>query len=169
MADGGDEYCRRLERKSLNARTIGILGDVPGLIKKGPGGVNLFRESKIWESTFPIFAEELGAMMPVAKEMVSEGIDDVRKLTERYREETAKFRSEIKNDIAALKASTDQLEKSVNRMQAAYNATAATLTSPQFQQGIENAERMAKALTAISELQSHSVTFAILDRKISSP
>ncbi len=75
------------------------------------------------------------------------------------------FKGEIKNDLASISASADRVLKENAKIKAAYEATAATLTTPAMEQAIANAERLAAALRAISELQNHSITFAVLDKK----
>lgn len=103
--------------------------------------------------------------MPVEAQMLTELNEEVRAALASYEELVKAFRASVKNDIASAKASAVALEENVRRMGATYKNTAAMLTSQEFEHAIANAERMATALRAISELQSHSITFAVLDKK----
>lgn len=82
-----------------------------------------------------------------------------------YNKTLDQFRGAIKNDLASISASADRVVRENAKMKAAYEAAAVLLTSPEMGQAIANAERLAKALESISALQSHSITFAVLDKK----
>ena len=103
--------------------------------------------------------------MTTEAKMLTELTNEVRAALEQYSEVIKSFRGAVKNDIASAKASAIAVEENVKRMGAAYHSTAAMLTSQEFMLAIENAERMATALRSLSELQSHSITFAVLDKK----
>lgn len=75
------------------------------------------------------------------------------------------FRSAIKNDLSSIDASANKVTAEAAKMQQAYRNAIGTLTAPDMEAAIKNAERLAAALRAISELQSHSITFAVLDKK----
>lgn len=75
------------------------------------------------------------------------------------------FRGRIKNDLVSIAASSDKIVAESSKMQRATQATVAMLVGPEMEKALQNAERLATALKAISELQSHSLTFAVLDRK----
>lgn len=82
-----------------------------------------------------------------------------------YLSTVKRFKGEIKNDLTAISAAADRVARENEKMRAAYEAAAKTLTSPDMERAIANAERLAAALRSISELQNHSITFAVLDRK----
>lgn len=120
---------------------------------------------KIREIQPYVFTKQWGAFMEVQKEMVEERIRACDEALERYKQLVTKFRGEVKNDLSSVQAGARATEEAVQRMGKAYAATTSMLTTPEFTRALENAERMAVALKAISELQSHSITFAVLDRK----
>lgn len=103
--------------------------------------------------------------MAVSDEMIQEQIEALQGTLDRYHDLTHKFRGEVKNDISSVKAQAVATEETVNRIGKAYAATARLLTTPEFERALSNAERMAAALKAISDLNSHSITFAVLDTK----
>lgn len=94
-----------------------------------------------------------------------EAVEKVGSAQEAYLRLAKTFKGEIKNDITSISASADRVLRENEKMRAAYEAAAKTLTSPEMVQAIANAERLAKALESISALQSHSITFAVLDKK----
>lgn len=100
---------------------------------------------------------------------VTEAYESARKVIDEanaaYNKTLAGFRSTIKNDLSAIAASAEKVQTEVGKMQRAYQAAVETLNSPSMQSAIANAERLAAALKAVSELQSHSITFAVLDKK----
>lgn len=100
---------------------------------------------------------------------VVEAYDNARKLIDdanvAYNKTLQSFRSTIRNDLSSIASSADKVQAEVGRMQRSYQAAVDTLTSPSMEAAIANAERLATALRAVSELQSHSITFAVLDKK----
>lgn len=80
-----------------------------------------------------------------------------------YQKALGGFRSQIRNDIASIAASAQKVVTEAGKMQAAYLATANTLTTPQITEAIANAERLATALKAISELSQTKVAFAVMN------
>lgn len=73
------------------------------------------------------------------------------------------FRDQIKNDLASMKAASERVQNEVNQMDAKYRKAAELLTSKEFEHAIANAERMAIALKAISELQQTQLSFAVFN------
>lgn len=84
---------------------------------------------------------------------------------EAYNKVLNSFRSTIKNDLASISASGVKVQAETAKMRQAYTDAVTTLTSKEMISAIENAERLATALQAISSLQNHSITFAVLDKK----
>ena len=82
-----------------------------------------------------------------------------------YNSAIGKFRSTIKNDLASISSSADRVTREHAKVSAAYQATAQMLISPDMAIAIDNAERLARALESIAALKSHSLTFAVLDKK----
>ena len=91
--------------------------------------------------------------------------EQVSKAQEAYNKTITTFRSTIKNDLATIGASADKVRNLAAGLGRESTAAIEIMTSPEMIRALENAERLAAALKAISELQSHSITFAILDRK----
>lgn len=83
-----------------------------------------------------------------------------------YNKTVSEFRSAVKNDLASIGASANKVQNEAVKIQVAYQNTAKTLTTPDMEKAIANAERLAAALGAISSLSSHNITFAVLDRKL---
>lgn len=100
---------------------------------------------------------------------VNVAYDEAREVIEKaaaaYSKTIADFRGTIKNDLTSISAASDRVTGEVGKMQRAYDKCALLLTSAEMVAAIGNAERLAAALGAISALQSHSITFAVLDKK----
>lgn len=94
-----------------------------------------------------------------------EAVEKVGGARDAYTKLIQEFKGHIKNDMSSISASADRVLRENEKMRAAYDAAAKTLNSQEMMQAIANAERLAKALECISALQSHSITFAVLDRK----
>lgn len=71
------------------------------------------------------------------------------------------FRGSIKNDLTSMKAASERVQTEVMQMQEKYRQAQAMLTTPEFMQAIQNAERMATALKAIQELTETKVSVAV--------
>jgi len=159
-SEGMDEFDSRMDDRAKTSR-IGC----PPPVKKGKGGEDLW-DSRDIDAVLPYWlAEEWRNLMPVETKMIEEQTAEVGRVIDRYQVVVREFRATVKNDISSVKASAVATEETVNRIGKAYKETAAMLITPNFVRALENAERMAAALKAISELQSHSITFAVLDRK----
>lgn len=72
-----------------------------------------------------------------------------------------KFREQIKNDLSSMKASSDRVQSEVIQMGTRYKEAQAILTSLQMETAISNAERLAVALKAISELSTTKLSVAV--------
>lgn len=71
------------------------------------------------------------------------------------------FRGSLKNDLTSMKAASERVQNEVLQMQEKYKQAQAMLTTPEFMQAIQNAERMALALKAIQELTETKVSVAV--------
>lgn len=103
--------------------------------------------------------------MADVEQAYKEAANKVGAAKEAYSKIVADFKGNIKNDLTSISASADRVLRENEKMRAAYAAAAGLLTSPEMEKAIANAERLAKALEAISALQSHSITFAVIDKK----
>lgn len=72
-----------------------------------------------------------------------------------------KFRERIKNDLSSMKASSDRVQSEVIQIGNRYKEAQAILTSPAMETAITNAERLATALKAISELSTTKLSVAV--------
>lgn len=160
--EGEDEFTTRISK--LRRGPGGDWSDVlaHGRTEKGHP---LFYADKVNQHVISEHESTMRVTMTTVNQMIPEATAETRKLMDQYHDATGKFRSSIRNDITSMKSAADSMQDNVNKMAETYKRTAALLNSQEFLSAIENAERLAAALKAISELQSHSVTFAVLDRK----
>ena len=75
-----------------------------------------------------------------------------------------KFKSTLTNDLTSIKAAGTRIQNETLQMKQAYLSTQAVLTTPDFERAVMNAERMAIALKAISEISATNLNVTILDR-----
>ncbi len=73
-----------------------------------------------------------------------------------------KFSKNYKNDLVSMKAVSQRIQDETSRMREKYLATQELLTSADFERAIANAERMATALKAISEVSSAHLSVSLL-------
>lgn len=71
------------------------------------------------------------------------------------------FRGTIKNDLSSMKAASERVQSEVLQMRDKYKQAQDLLTSTEFVQAIENAERMAKALESIQHLTETKISVAV--------
>ena len=71
------------------------------------------------------------------------------------------FRGTIKNDLSSMKAASERVQNEVLQMRDKYKQAQDLLTSTEFVQAIENAERMAKALESIQRLTETKISVAV--------
>lgn len=83
----------------------------------------------------------------------------------KLKETVDKFRSTIGNDLTSIKAASARVQTETITMNKHYTATAALLTTPEFEQAVSNAERLATALEAIHRLQGQKIGFALFSGK----
>lgn len=86
---------------------------------------------------------------------------------ERLDETVKKFRERSKNDLSSMKASSDRVQSEVSQMTEKYKAAQSILTAPDFERAIANAERLAVALKAISELSDTRLSVAVFGAEAS--
>lgn len=112
---------------------------------------------------FRAFIDTEGGLMNVIDELQG-NYDAALELWKKYETDLCAFRSKVKDDVTSLEASARKTTAAVQRMGAQYQEVIAQLTSPTMQQAIENAERLAAAVSALSALQSHRMTFEVAER-----
>lgn len=91
----------------------------------------------------------------------AETISDARKA---YDNVIQSFRSAIKNDMASISASADRVQKEAAKQMQAYRGVIELMSSENMLLAIQNAERLAYALKAISELEQHRITFSVMEK-----
>lgn len=93
----------------------------------------------------------------VATEAANRAIESLTKLDTAAK----KFREVVRNDLTSMKATSDRVQTEVESMSARYKQAADMLTTPEFEKALLNAERMATALKAISELSETKLSVAV--------
>jgi len=97
-------------------------------------------------------------MEAMSKEAISNADDALKGL----KATLDKFKSTLANDLTSIKASSTRVQNETTQMKQAYINAQAVLTTPDFERAIVNAERMAAALHAISQLQTTKVSVAVV-------
>lgn len=72
-----------------------------------------------------------------------------------------RFKSTLANDLTSIKAAGSRVQSEALQMKQAYQAAQAMLTTADFERAVSNAERMATALKAISELSETKLSVAV--------
>lgn len=90
--------------------------------------------------------------------------EEAETLWKSYEAKLQSFRSMVKNDVSSLEASARKTTEAVQRMTKAYGDVVTQLNSDQMLQAVQNAERLAAALGALAQLQSHKLVFAVTDQ-----
>lgn len=80
-----------------------------------------------------------------------------------------KFKSTLANDLTSIKAAGTRVQSECLQMKQAYQAAQAMLTTAEFERAVANAERMAAALKAISELSDTKLSLAVFSGGQSKP
>ena len=95
----------------------------------------------------------------------TESVDRATVSMDRLRAAVKGFGSEIKNDLASLKAASQRVQTESEQMRTRYIAAQQVLTSPEFERAIVNAERMAVALKALADLSQTDLSVSVLAGK----
>lgn len=103
-------------------------------------------------------------LMNVVEEL-KKNYDAAAELWSAYEKRLQEFRSSVKNDITSLEAGARRTTEAVAKMNKAYGDVLVQLNGPDMKQAIENAERLARAMESLASLQSHKLTFAVIDAK----
>lgn len=82
-----------------------------------------------------------------------------------YNKTLQDFRSTIKNDIASISSSASKVQAEAAKISLTCTAAIATMNSPEMVAAIANAERLAAALSAISQVQPNKIAFAVIENK----
>lgn len=81
-----------------------------------------------------------------------------------YEDKLKAFRSSVKNDVTSLEAAARKTTESVHRMNAAYGHVIEQLNSAEMMQAVENAERLAAAMQALANLQTHKLVLSVVEQ-----
>lgn len=81
----------------------------------------------------------------------------VSKLWDSYKLKSDTFRANVKNDISSIEASAKKSTEATQRMMKSYSEVISTLSSADMTRAIENAERLAAALTTINQIKGGQV------------
>lgn len=138
-------------------------GGIPIRITKGRGGEDVFLEEDI-QNLLQIPMYQLivarGIAMDIEQNVVevsgaAEGaLKSLKALLD-------KFKSTIGNDLTSIKSASARVQSETIQMKQAYQAAQSMLTTPEFERAVANAERMAVALKAISELSETKLSVAV--------
>ncbi|MBK8105978.1 MAG: hypothetical protein IPK42_10555 [Betaproteobacteria bacterium] len=136
-----------------------------GLFKviKGRGGKDLFSVSDIEKSlNTPIHQLCLAKGIAMDIEQHAVEVSGAAEIAlKSLKESLDKFKGTLANDLTAIKAASTRVQSEALQMKQAYTATSAMLTTPDFERAVANAERMAVALKAISELSDTKLSVSM--------
>lgn len=134
--------------KALSIKPGTFLKPVPGMRNLGfrEQEVDKLTDSPIWQLTL---TKGIGMDLEQAAVEVSGSAETALKS---LKASVDKFKSTITNDLTSMKAASSRIQSETNQMKQAYSETQALLTTAEFERAVQNAERMAVALKAISEL-----------------
>ena len=144
---------------------IAPFSDMPSFIKDGRSreGISFSgRAVNEWVTQWKWAILTERYFMNVVEELRA-NYDEAAALWKTYEERLTQFRSQCKNDVVSLEAAARKTEDAALRMNRAYTGMFEQLNGVDMMKAIENAERLAAALKALSELQAHRLTFAVLD------
>lgn len=99
-------------------------------------------------------------LMNVTEELQKQ-YESAAELWKAYEKRLHDFRSAVKNDISSLEAGARKTTEAVVRMNKAYSDVFVQLNSAEMATAIANAERLATAMKALSELQPHKLAFTV--------
>jgi hypothetical protein len=89
-------------------------------------------------------------------------VEDARR---QYNKTVKEFRSEIKNDVSAISASSDKLQAELSRLASAFDHVSKLMNDGDMKVALDNAERLVTAFNALSHVNGHKLTFAVLSGK----
>lgn len=98
--------------------------------------------------------------------VATEAADRAGTALENLDQTVRRFRERIRNDLSSMKSASDRVQSEVAQMSEKYKAAQAVLTSPGMEKAIENAERLAVALKAISALSETKLSVAVFGHGI---
>lgn len=131
---------------------------------KGRGGKDLIKADVIRKYTdeSPIF--QLSVAKGIAMDIEQQAVEvsgAAEAALKTLKESLDKFKSTLANDLTSIKAAASRVQNETLQMKQSYQAAQAILTTPEFERAMANAERMAVALKAISELSETKLSVAV--------
>ena len=123
----------------------------------------MFRHD-ILESAKPLLAK--GSVLEVALDMADNFESAVKEAEEgrvRLLGELHDFKTWAKNDVASIRAVGAQIREETRKVSAAITAAVTILNSTEMKQAVANASSLLAALTAMQELKTSRLTFAVID------
>lgn len=103
-------------------------------------------------------------VMADVTEAYKEAAETIEAAKKAYDAVMTSFRATIKNDLASIGASADRVQKEAAKQMHAYRGVIDLMSSENMLLAIQNAERLASALKAISELEQHKITFSVMEK-----
>jgi two-component SAPR family response regulator len=119
------------------------------------GEVEKFTNTPLWQLSL---ARGMAMDVEQAAVETSEAAEDALKSLKVAMD---KFKSTLANDLTSIKAAGSRVQSEALQMKQAYQAAQAMLTNAEFERAVANAERMAAALKAISELSETKLSVAV--------
>lgn len=102
-------------------------------------------------------------LLMTTTEELEQNYEAAAALWKKYEGRLDDFRNKVKQDVASLEASARKTTEASQRINKAYSDVVVQLNSQEMLTAIDNAERLARALNAIANMQSHKLTFAVID------
>jgi hypothetical protein len=85
-------------------------------------------------------------------------------LWDKYKGKLHEFRSAVKNDCTSLEAAARKTTDATMKLNKAYGDVILQMNGPDMARAIENAERLAAAMTALANLQSHRLVLSVSEQ-----
>ena len=161
-----DFGCRNSKTKVLDYLELVAHGFPAPITKGGYRGGPVYQGKEIirWVVLVKWASATENAFMNVI-EQLKDNYDEAQKLWKGYDEQLTSFRSAIKNDVTSLEAAARKTTDAVQKMLGAYGNVVALMNGQEMQQAVANAERLAAAMNALANLQSHKLTVAVIDNE----
>lgn len=139
------------------------------------GDIKTALRNGAWVGSIVGFNEQYGAntkdteSMAAMVEHLDEATEAIDSAYERFQVKRREFRSAINNEVASVSASANRMLTELGKIVAAADNVSRLFGSAEMISAIQNAERLATALKAISEVESHRLTFAVIDKSAAQP
>ena len=108
---------------------------------------------------------EIGAeSMTQITDAYEEAVTEISIAKDSYDKMLKEFRANIRNDLTSIAAAATKVKSETQSMNKAYLESIQTLTSVEMQTAINNAERLAAALTTLATINPQQFSFELLNK-----